>query len=131
MWRMSLSYPDSNELTSQIIAASIEVHRHLGAGLLESAYDDALYFELVDRGLGADRERSIPLVYKSHLIKYVYRADMIVEKRVLIEIKSVEKTLPVHKSQVLTYLRMANLHVGLLLNFNVPKMIDGITRISL
>lgn len=128
---MSLSYPDSNELTSQIIAASIEVHRHLGAGLLESAYDDALYFELVDRGLGADRERSIPLVYKSHLIKYVYRADMIVEKRVLIEIKSVEKTLPVHKSQVLTYLRMANLHVGLLLNFNVPKMIDGITRISL
>ena len=131
MWRMSLSYPESNELTSQIIAASIEVHRHLGAGLLESAYDDALYFELVDRGLGADRERSIPLVYKSHLIKYVYRADMIVEKRVLIEIKSVEKTLPVHKSQVLTYLRMANLHVGLLLNFNVPKMIDGITRISL
>lgn len=128
---MSLSYPESNELTSQIIAASIEVHRHLGAGLLESAYDDALYFELVDRGLGADRERSIPLVYKSHLIKYVYRADMIVEKRVLIEIKSVEKTLPVHKSQVLTYLRMANLHVGLLLNFNVPKMIDGITRISL
>ena len=131
MCSMGLSYPESNELTRQIIAASIEVHRHLGPGLLESAYDDALYLELGDRGLAAVRERSIPLVYKSHLINCVYRADMIVEGTVLLEIKSVEKTLPVHKSQVLTYLRMADLHVGLLLNFNVPKMIDGITRISL
>lgn len=128
---MSLSHPEANELTGQIIAASIEVHRHLGAGLLESAYDDALYLELGERQLVAERERSIPVVYKSHLIKCVYRADMIVENTVLVEIKSVEKTLPVHKSQVLTYLRMAHLNVGLLLNFNVPRMIDGITRISL
>jgi GxxExxY protein len=128
---MSLSYPESNELTGQIIAACIEVHRHLGAGLLESAYDDALYLELSDRGFATERERSIPVRYKSHLLTSVYRADMVVQRTVLLEIKSVEKTLPVHKSQVLTYLRMAELHIGLLLNFNVERMVDGITRISL
>ena len=128
---MSLSYPESNELTGQIISACIEVHRHLGAGLLESAYDDALYLELSDRGFAIERERSIPVRYKSHVLTSVYRADMVVERTVLLEIKSVEKTLPVHKSQVLTYLRMAELHIGLLLNFNVERMVEGITRISL
>lgn len=128
---MTLSHPESNELTGQIISSSIEVHRHLGPGLLESAYEEALSLELGARGLIVERERSIPLTYKSHLIRCVYRADIIVERMILLEIKSVEKTLPVHKSQVLTYLRMAHLQVGLLLNFNVPKMVDGITRISL
>jgi GxxExxY protein len=128
---MTLSHPESIALTNQIIGAAIEVHRHLGPGLLESAYDECLFWELTDFGLSVDRQRSIPLVYKSRLIKAVYRADIIVNNLVLVEVKAIEKTLPVHKAQVLTYLRMAQLSVGLLFNFNTPTMVEGITRVSL
>jgi GxxExxY protein len=128
---MTLSHPESIALTNQIIGAAIEVHRHLGPGLLESAYDECLFWELTDFGLSVDRQRSIPLVYKSRLIKTVYRADIIVNNLVLVEVKAIEKTLPVHKAQVLTYLRMAQLSVGLLFNFNTPTMVEGITRVSL
>jgi GxxExxY protein len=128
---MTLSHPESIALTNQIIGAAIEVHRHLGPGLLESAYDECLFWELTDLGLSVDRQRSIPLVYKSRLIKAVYRADIIVNNLVLVEVKAIEKTLPVHKAQVLTYLRMAQLSVGLLFNFNTPTMVEGITRVSL
>jgi GxxExxY protein len=100
---MALSYPETNEITSLIIGAAIEVHRHLGPGLLESAYEEPLHWELSDGGLTVERERSIPLIYKGRLIKSAYRADMIVNRSVLLEIKSIEKTLPIHKSQVLTY----------------------------
>lgn len=127
---MGLTYPESIPLTKEIIGAAIEVHKHLGPGLLENAYDEAINIELTDRKLVVERQRSIPLIYKSHSIQAVYRPDMIVSKLVIVEVKAVEKVLPVHKSQVLTYLRMTGLHVGLLLNFNVPFMTEGIFRIS-
>jgi GxxExxY protein len=127
---MGLTYPESVPLTKEIIGAAIEVHKYLGPGLLESAYDEALNIELTCRNVVVDRQRSIPLLYKSHMIQAVYRPDMIVSGLVVVEVKAVEKTLPVHKSQVLTYLKMTGLHVGFLFNFNVPFMTEGISRIS-
>ena len=128
---MSLSYPESTPVTRSVIGAAIEVHRHLGPGLLETAYEEVMNIELADRGLLIERQRAIPLIYKSRVIRAVYRPDMIVNEMVIVEIKAIEKTLPVHRSQVQTYLRVTGLHVGLLLNFNVPVMAHGITRISL
>lgn len=128
---MTLSHPESTELTSRIIGAAIEVHRYFGPGLLESAYDESFYWEMLDQGLTVETQRLIPLSYKSRSVKAVYRADMIVDRRVLVEVKAIEKTLPVHKSQTLTYMRMTGLSIGLLINFNVTRLIDGITRLSL
>ena len=128
---MSLTHPESLELTNRIIGAAIEVHKHLGPGLLESAYDESLFLELTDRGMKVDRQRAIPLVYKDRLIHATYQPDMIVNEMVIVEIKAIEKTLSVHKSQVLTYLKMTRLGVGLLMNFNVSRMIDGICRLCL
>ena len=128
---MALSHPESSELSSLIIGSAIEVHKHFGPGLLESAYDAALYWDLLDRGLSVEQQRSIPLVYKSRPLNAVYRADLIVERTILVEVKSVEKTLPVHKAQGITYLKMTGPKVGLLINFNVPRLVDGITRLSL
>lgn len=128
---MSLSHPESIRLTREIIGAAIEVHRHHGPGLLESAYDESLYWELSDRGMTVDRQRSIPLVYKTRLIRAVYRPDMIVNRSVLVEIKAVEKVLPVHRAQLLTYLKMTHLTVGLLFNFNEAILAHGISRVSL
>jgi GxxExxY protein len=128
---MVLSYPQSAPVTKEVIGAAIEVHKQLGPGLLENAYDEAMTIEMADRGLSVDRQRSIPLIYKSHLIRAIYRPDMIVNGMVIVEVKAIEKILPVHKSQVQTYLKVTGLHVGLLLNFNVPVMTHGITRISL
>jgi GxxExxY protein len=128
---MGLTYPESIPLTKEVIGAAIEVHKYLGPGLLENAYDEALNIELTERRLSVERQRSIPLIYKSHSIQAVYRPDMIVGGLVIVEVKAVEKVLAVHKSQVLTYLKMTGLHVGLLLNFNVPAMTGGISRISL
>ncbi len=128
---MALSHPESNELTGRIIGAAIDVHKYFGPGLLESAYDESLYWDLVDQGLNVEQQRSIPLIYKTRAIKAEYRADLIVERAVLVEVKSVEKMLPVHKAQSITYLKLTGLKVGLLINFNVPRLIDGITRLSL
>ena len=127
---MGLTYPESVPFTKEIIGAAIEVHKHLGPGLLESAYDEALNIELTGRNLTVDRQRAIPLIYKSHAIQAVYRPDMVVCGLVIVEVKAVEKTLPAHKSQVLTYLKMTGLHVGFLFNFNVRIMTEGISRIS-
>jgi GxxExxY protein len=107
------------------------VHRHLGPGLLESAYRECLCYELRVRGLGTVRERIVPLVYKGELIDAGYRVDLIVEERVLVELKCVERLSPVHTAQVVTYLRLTGLHVGLLLNFNVAFLRDGIVRVIL
>ena len=128
---MALSYPETNGITEQIIGAAIEVHRHLGPGLVESVYDEALTFEVTERGLTVDCQRSIPLMYKSRRLRAVYRPDIIVNRMVIVEVKALEKTLSVHKWQVQTYLKVTGLHVGLLLNFNVAAMTEGITRISL
>ena len=128
---MTLSHPESNDLTSRIIGAAIEVHKYFGPGLLESVYGESLCWELCDNGLAIERERSIPLHYKSHPLTAVYRPDLIVERLVLVEVKAIEKALAIHKQQTLTYMKLAGVKVGLLINFNVPLLVDGITRLSL
>jgi len=128
---MALSHPESNELSSRIIGAAIEVHKYFGPGLLESAYGESLYWEMCDQTLAVERQRVIPLMYKGRSMTSVYRADLIVERLVLVEVKAIEKTLAIHRQQTLTYMRLTGIGVGLLINFNVPRLIDGITRLSL
>src|ERR1022692_4604750 len=123
------SASDLNGVTHGIIAAAIEVHRHLGPGLLESAYQECVCYELSRMGLAFTREVHLPLSYKGLQLDCSYRIDLLVEDAVLVELKSVEQTLPVHSAQLLTYLKAANKQVGLLINFNVPVLKDGIRRI--
>jgi GxxExxY protein len=122
---------ERDPLTHEVISAAIEVHRHLGPGLLESAYRECLCWELLQRGSVVERERALPLVYKGTHVDAGYRVDLIVEGRVLLEIKAVERFAPVHIAQVLTYLRLSGLHVGLLINFNVRVLKAGIMRLAL
>ena len=116
-------------LAERIIGCAIEVHRRTGPGLLESIYDVCLAFELKAAGLGFERQHPVPIHYKTMSIQTAFRVDLIVEGRVLVELKAVETILPVHKAQVLTYLKLTGVNTGLLLNFNVPVMKDGIRRI--
>ena len=116
------------ELTRQIIGAAIEVHRQLGPGLLESTYEACLCHELTRRGLGARRQVKLPVVYDGVRIECGYVIDLLVEDKVIIEIKSVEKVIPVHEAQLMTYLKLSGKRTGLLINFNVPLLINGITR---
>ena len=116
-------------ITSQIIGAAVEVHRILGPGLLESTYMSCLLFELATRGLRCAVERHVPIVYKGITLQARYRIDLIVEEQVVVEIKSIETMLDVHHAQVITYLALTGCPVGLLINFNVPKLIDGVRRV--
>jgi GxxExxY protein len=118
-----------NDLTEAIIGAAIEVHREKGPGLLESAYEACLAHELTLRGISHARQVAVPLVYKGLTIEIAFRADMIVEQRVLIELKAIESILPVHRAQVLSYIRETGHAIGLLINFHVPKLVLGVTRI--
>ena len=118
-----------NQLTEQIIGAAIEVHREKGPGLLESAYEGCLAHELGLRGLQVARQVPVPLVYKGITIDIAFRADLIVENQVLLELKAIETILPVHKAQVLSYIRETGHRVGLLLNFHTLKLVDGLTRV--
>ncbi len=118
-----------NQLTEQIIGAAITVHREKGPGLLESAYEVCLAYELESIGLHLVRQVAIPLVYKGITLDTAFRADLIVENRVLVELKALESILPVHKAQLLSYIRETGHEVGLLINFHVPKLVDGITRV--
>lgn len=118
-----------NVLTGKIIGAAIEVHRQLGPGLLESSYAPCLATELAACGLRYDTQRVVPIAYKGQMLDSCYRIDLIVEDLVVVELKAVEKTLPVHDAQVLTYLRLTGSPVGLLINFNVPKLTDGVKRL--
>ncbi len=116
------------ELTQEVIGAAIEVHRALGPGLLESAYQACLAYELTERGLAVECQKPLPLVYKQVQLDSAYRLDIVVENRVLIEIKAVDEVTPIHKAQILSYLKLSPLKVGLLLNFNVKLLKDGIYR---
>ena len=116
------------QLTGAIIAAAIEVHREVGPGVLESAYEECLCHELTLRGLKFRRQVALPLNYKGVHLDCGYRIDLIVEDTVLLELKAVEKLLPIHEAQLLTYLKLAKLKVGLLINFNVALLKDGIIR---
>jgi GxxExxY protein len=125
------AYPSlATDLTEQIIGSAIEVHRHLGPGLLESVYESALCIELRSVGLPFTRQLGVPLFYKGELIAE-HRPDLIVRNEVIVEIKSVERFNPVFLAQMLTYLRITGLHVGLILNFNRSVMKDGVRRVSL
>ena len=119
------------ELTEAIIGAAISVHRELGPGLLEPVYEKCLAFELADRGLSVSTQKEISVRYKNLTFDCSFRADLIVENKVLLELKSIDQLLPVHTAQVLTYLKLSNLRTGLLINFNVPLLKSGIKRLSL
>ncbi len=116
------------DVASKIVAAAIKVHTALGPGLLESAYQKCLQYESKKDGLTVECEVSLPIVYEVMRIDAGYRIDMIVEGNIIIENKTVEKSLPIHEAQLLTYLKMRNCRIGFLLNWNVPRMKDGIKR---
>ena len=117
-----------NQLTEQILGACIEVHRHVGPGLLESAYEDCIVHELGERGLPCERQVPVPLVYKGITLSEAYRLDVLVARRVVLEIKAIERLLPVHEAQLITYLRLADVGVGLLMNFHTPRLRDQLKR---
>jgi len=119
-----------NSLTEQIIGAALSVHRELGPGMLEKAYERCLAFELADRGLHLERQKTLPLSYKGIRLNCGYRIDLLVEDLVVVEVKSIERLERVHSAQVLSYLRMLKRSVGLVINFNVQWLVrDGIRRI--
>lgn len=115
----------------EIIGCAIEVHRLLGPGLLESAYEECLLYELINKGLKVERQKPVPVVYKSIRLDCGYRIDLLVENSVIIELKSVENLIPVHEAQILTYMRFAGIKTGLLINFNVTVLKNGLRRFVL
>ena len=119
-----------NDLTAKVIGACIEIHRSIGPGLLESAYRECLCYELSQAGLSFQKEVPLPVAYKGIKLDCGYRLDIIVDKRLIVELKAVEKLLPIHEAQLLTYLKITGLQLGLLINFNVPVLKDGIKRIA-
>ena len=124
--------PQANDLlTQRIIGFAIEVHRQLGPGLLESAYEECLCYELRQAGLVFQRQVPLPVTYKAVRLDCGYRVDVVVENAVILELKTVERLIPVHEAQLLTYLRLSGLRTGLLLNFNSPVLRDGIRRMVL
>ena len=128
---MPLLFPVGAPTTESVIGAAIRVHKALGPGLLESAYQACLAHELELSGHQIDREVEIPIVYRGISITPGYRADMVVGGTVLVEVKAVERIHPIHEAQVLTYLRASKLRTGLLLNFNVAMLKEGLRRIRL
>jgi GxxExxY protein len=116
-------------LATQTVQAALAVHRALGPGLLESAYQQCMAIELSLSGLSVEREKLLPLIYRGHAIETAYRLDLIVGGKLLVELKAVDAVAPVHKVQVATYLKLLKLPLGLLINFNVPLIKDGISRI--
>ena len=119
-----------NDISGAVVDAAIQIHRKLGPGLLESVYESVLAYELDRRGLAVERQVPIPVRYEDLEISDAFRADLIVDRRVIVELKSVEQVAPVHKKQLLTYLRLSDMRVGLLLNFGCEVMKSGIHRIA-
>jgi GxxExxY protein len=119
------------ELSGQIRGAAIEVHRELGPGLLESAYEECLCYELRSRGIAYDRQLELPVKYKGLQLDCGYRIDVLVEKKIVLELKSVESLLVIHEAQLMTYLKLSGCKLGMLMNFNVVLMKDGMKRIVL
>jgi GxxExxY protein len=119
------------ELSGQIRGAAIEVHRELGPGLLESAYEECLCYELRSRGIAFDRQLELPVKYKGLHLDCGYRIDVLVEKKIILELKSVDSLLAIHDAQLMTYLKLSGCKLGMLMNFNVVLMKDGMKRIVL
>ena len=118
-----------NNLTRSIIGSAIEVHKELGPGLLESTYEACLFYELNQKGFFVEKQKILPVKYKEIELEVGYRIDLLVENQVLIELKSVKEILPIHSAQLLSYLKISNLQIGLLFNFNETKLVDGVRRI--
>ena len=119
------------ELTEKIIGCAIEVHKVLGPGLLESAYEECLSYELMQNGFRIERQKAVPVIFKEVKFDCGYRIDVLVENKVLLELKSVEALAPIHEAQILTYMKFAEIKIGLLINFNVTKLKNGIKRFVL
>ena len=117
------------ELATLVVDLCYQIHTQLGAGLFESVYEEVLYYELIQMGFKIDRQKGIPVQWKDKKMDIGFRADLIVEDKLIIEIKSIESVLPVHKKQKLTYLKLTGLKLGLLVNFNEALIKDGITRV--
>ena len=122
---------DINYITEKIIGSAIEVHKELGPGLLESAYEECLFYELKLAGLNAERQLPVPVIYKEIKLECGYRIDILAEKKVIIELKAVDEIIPVHETQILTYMKFAKKEIGLLINFNVTLLKYGIKRYRL
>ena len=122
---------DNDLLTERIIGFAIDVHRQLGPGLLESAYEECLYFELKQNRLDVRRQVPLPVIYKSIRLDCGYRLDLVIENQIIIELKTVERLLPPHEAQLLTYMKLSGMRTGLLLNFNTAVLKDGIRRLML
>ena len=122
---------EKDPLTGKIIGCAIEVHRALGPGLLESVYQQALAHELRMQGIAFESEYPLPVKYKNVSLECGYRIDLLVAGEVIIELKAVEEIKGIHKAQILTYMKLANIKTGLLINFNVERLVDGITRFKL
>jgi GxxExxY protein len=118
-----------NKITETIISGAINVHRTLGPGLLESAYEACMVFELTQAGLKVEQQKPLPIVYREVKLECGYRLDLMIENEVIIEIKSIEKLMPIHQAQLLSYLKLSECKVGLLINFNVKVLKDGIKRV--
>ncbi len=122
---------DENQLSKIVIGLAINVHRNLGPGLLESAYEECLFYELNKNGLFVEKQKPMPLIYEKIKLDCGYRIDLMIERKLILEIKSVESLNDVHLAQVLTYLKLAECRLGLLINFNVKYLKDGIKRVIL
>ena len=122
---------DNDPLTDKVIGLAIEVHRQLGLGLLESAYEECLSYELAQAKFVFERQVALPVIYKSVRLDCGYRLDLIVEKRLILELKTVERLMPIHEAQVITYLKLTGISTGLLLNFNSVILKHGIRRLML
>ncbi len=119
-----------NEISGKLIGCAIEVHKLLGPGLLESAYVECLYYELQKVGLFVEKQKPLPLIYKEVKLDAGYRLDLIVEHKVIVEVKSIESLNDIHTAQVLTYLKLSGCKLGLLMNFNVLHLVDGLKRLA-
>ena len=124
-------FSHGNAITDRVIWLAIDVHRHLGPGLLESAYEECLCFELKQSGISHFRQVTLPVVYKDVRLDCGYRMDIVVEGQLVVEVKAVERVLPIHEAQMLTYLRLSGHKVGLLMNFNSVVLKDGLRRFVL
>ncbi len=122
---------DINILTSKVLNCAFEVHNELGAGLLESTYEACLFHELIQKGIKVERQKKLPIYYKDVLLNEEYRIDLLIEDRLILELKSVENLQPIHSAQILTYLKLSHIKYGLLLNFNVSSLRYGIKRFIL
>src|SRR5579863_8449707 len=122
---------ENDPFTEKVIGSAIEVHRQLGPGLLESAYEECLCFELQQAEIGFRRQVPLPVIYKSIRLDCGYRLDLLVEDQVIVELKTVERLLPIHEAQMLTYMKVSGIRTGLLLNFNSSVLKDGIRRLLL